>query len=160
MNKFIKCIKYCNELISILLQLIIITILIVGACFTYKQLKQNATATKYRYLTGVWNDIMKESIEHPEFNDKSKTLVYSEAFHGDQKRRYEIYVRWIGGFIEDLHANDYKEEGWLYYEPWIKSMLGTHSTWFIDHIDYYEYTDVFYKRLSDLKKSLEDTQGN
>ena len=144
MKKWIKWIKDNNEPIVIL-------ILVVGVFLTYLQLRQNARDTKYMYLTGVWNDIMKESIQHPEFNDKSKTLVYSKAFHGDQKRRYEGYVRWIGGFIEDLHINDYKEEKWLYYEPWIESMLDTHRTWFIDHIHYYEYTPEFYKRLSDIK---------
>ena len=144
MKKCIKWIKDNNEPIVIL-------ILVVGVFLTWRQLKQNARDTKYMYITGVWNDIMKESIEHPEFNDKSKTLVYSKAFHGDQKRGYEAYARWIGGFIEDLYINDYKGEKWLYYEPWVESTLDTHNTWFIDHIHYYEYTDELYERLSDIK---------
>ena len=80
-----------------------------------------------------------------------ETIRHSESFHGDQKLRYDSYVRWIGGFIEDLHINDYKGEDWLYYEPWIESMLDTHCTWFIEHMHYYEHTDVFYQRLSDIK---------
>ena len=138
------------------LEVLAFLILFGGLVIGIQQLKQNAKATKYMYLTGIWNDIMKESIQHPEFNDKSKTLGYSKAFRGDRQRQYESYVRWIGGFIEDLYMNDYEGEGYLYYEPTIETLLDTHSTWFIDHIDYYEHTPKLYERLLDLKNKKAD----
>jgi len=148
--------KKLREYIDDYYKIIVIAFLFFGAFYTDKQLKENSRNTRYRYLTGVWNDIMKVSIEHPEFNDKSKTLGYSKAFHEDRRRQYESYVRWIGGFIEDLYINDYEGEGYLYYEPTIESFLDTHSTWFIDHIEYYEHTPKFYKRLLDLKNKKDN----
>jgi len=118
---------------------------------SYSALKQSERYTKYRYLTGVWNDIMKKSIECPEFNDKSKTLVYCTAFDPDTRLKYESYARWIGGFIEDLHINEYRKEKWFYYDPWIDNMLDTHSTWFIEHMDYYVHTKDMHIRLLEMK---------
>ena len=150
-----KFLSYFNkdniELTRFILEVLAFLILVWGLVIGIQQLKQNAKATKYMYLTGIWNDIMKESIQHPELIDKSKTLGYSKAFRGDRQRQYESYVRWIGGFIEDLYINDYEAEDYLYYEPTIESFLDTHSTWFIDHIEYYEHTPKFYERLLDLK---------
>lgn len=105
------------------------------------------------YLTGVWNDIMQESIGHPDFTDKSKTSTYSTSFDSTARLQYECYVRWIGGFIEDLYAKEYRKEKWFYYDPWIDNMLDIHSTWFINNIQYYVHTKDFYKRLEKMKKS-------
>jgi hypothetical protein len=147
-KKLLNCI---NDFINKYNNFIVIVLLVVGIGVAWFQLSRNTRETKYRYLTGVWNDIMKESIKHPEFNDKSKTQEYSKAFHGDQKRAYESYARWIGGFVEDLYVNDYKKEKWLYYEPWIESTLDIHSTWFVDHIHYYVHTVELKKRLLEIK---------
>ena len=146
-----KIIKKVREFIDEYYKMIVVGFLIAGAIFSYTQIKENTRNTRYRYLTGVWNDIMKESIVHPEFNDKSKTLGYRKAFRGDRQRQYESYVRWIGGFIEDLYINDYEGEGYDYYKPWIETMLDTHNTWFIEHIEYYKHTPKLYERLLDLK---------
>jgi len=126
-------------------EIILICIAVVGLWFTYAQLKQNATATKYMYLTGVWNEIMKDSIERPEFNDTSKTLIYNSAFNAEEKQQYESYVRWIGGFIEDLYFNEYQKEKWFFYDPWIDNTLESHQTWFIDHMHYYKHTPNMYR---------------
>jgi len=143
-------------------EVIMIAILMAGLVFAYWQVTQSADESRYRYLAGVWNDIMKESIQHPEFNDESKTLVYTEAFVGDRRRQYDAYVRWVGGFVEDLYVNKYEERGDEYYEPWIETVLEIHRTWLLDHIHYYTYTPAFRQRLEELKahapnKALEAT---
>lgn len=112
------------------------------------QLKHNANESRYRYLTGVWNDITKTSIDYPQFQDKTKTSIYTMAFTEDELRQYDSYVRWIGGFLEDLYVNDYERHGYLYYNPWIDTVLDAHSTWFIAHIEYYKHTPKLYKRIS------------
>ena len=143
MSKLTNFIKTYNECIVILL-------LSIGLIFGYLQLKQNAKDNRYRYLAETWNDIMSKSIELPEFNNKSKTLTYKKAFDENKLNQYETYARWIGGFVEDLYINKYYKTD-LYYEPWIETVLNTHETWFIDHINYYKYTPRFYERLLDIK---------
>jgi hypothetical protein len=140
------------EIIRIILDLMLIGALVGGLYINHAQLKQDARGTRYMYLAGVWNDIMKESIQYPQFNDKSKTLVYRKAFSGDEQREYTSYIRWIGGFVEDLYFHKYQEKGDLYYEPWVETILETHSTWFINHMQYYKYTPGFYNRLLDMKE--------
>ena len=89
---------------------------------------------------------MKESIKYPDFNNKAKTLTYKKSFDEKQINQYENYARWVGGFIEDLYYNKYDKDA-LYYNPWIKTVLDTHKTWFIDHIDYYEHTTKLQNRI-------------
>ncbi len=124
------------------------------SCNSYRALKQSETDSKYRYLTGVWNDIARESIKYPEFNDKSKTLVFASAYKGAKKVQYDSYVRWIGGLIEDLYFNKYKENKWAFFDPWIDNMLDIHSTWFVDHMHYYDHTTDMYQRLEEIKKKI------
>jgi len=131
-------------------QSILIVLTIIGLFFAGCQLKLSIYQSKYIYLTGIWNDIMKESINLPEFSDKVKTSAYTSAFRGDKRQSYETYARWIGGYIEDLYYNKYKKEEWFFYDPWIDSMLEIHKEWFIDHIQYYENTPKFYKILEKL----------
>lgn len=119
-------------------------------------MKQIEMDSKDRYLTGVWNDIMRESILYPEFNDKSRTLYYKDKFSSEEIQKYEIYVRWVGGFIEDLYSKQYVKENWLYYDPWIKDMLDIHSTWFIEHIHFYINTPDFYSELKNLALKASD----
>ena len=145
MKKCWKWLKKNNEII-------LITFAAVTLLLTYLQLRQNAKATKDMYLTGVWNDIMQESIEHPDFTDRSKTLTYSTSFDSTARLQYECYVRWIGGFIEDLYAKEYRKEKWFYYDPWIDNMLDTHQTWFINNMQYYVHTKDFHKRLEKMMK--------
>ena len=121
-------------------------------------LRQNARATKERYLTNSWNNLIKESIKYPEFNDESKTRVYKATFTGDRGRQYDSYARWVGSFLEDLYINKYNEEGWFYYEPTIKTYLHIHRTWLIDHIGYYEHTPTFRKKLLGMKPVAADAK--
>lgn len=132
-------------------KIIFIALTLFGLHFTYYQIRDNAKNTKFMYLTGVWNDIMKESIKYPEFNDKAKTSTYMNSYQGDNKIEYEIYVRWVGGYIEDLYYNEYKKEGWSFFEPWINDTLEIHRAWFIDHVEYYSKTKSFYNVLQNLK---------
>ena len=150
--------RFILDKIVVVLLLFTLVAAIYSNFISYCALKQSEKDSKYRYLTGVWNEIMKESVEHPEFNDKSKTQVYSTAFDRNTQLKYENYARWIGGFIEDLCINEYKKEKWLYYDPWIDNMLEIHRTWFIDHIDYYKYTKDLHSRLLEMRNKKPDKE--
>ena len=145
-----------------ILEIIAIIFVIAGLGLTYYQLKQNENLSRDTYLTGLWNEIMKESINYPQFQDKSRTTVYKVAFSPKEQMQYEIYARWIGGFIEDLYYYDYKKRSLLFFEPTIETFLDTHCKWFIEHVEYYKYTKGLYERLNELKckpnNSLKHTQ--
>ncbi len=143
-KKFISWVNENNKIIFIILTLF-------GFFFTCYQVRENAKNTKYMYLTSVWNDIMKESIKYPEFNDKTKTSTYMNSFQGDKKIEYEVYVRWVGGYIEDLFNNEYKKEGWSFFEPWVNDILEMHRAWFFDNIEYYKETKSLYNLLKTMK---------
>lgn len=132
-------------------QPIIVIILVGGLIFSVLQLRASKRDSEYRYLAGVWNEIMKTSIKYPEFNDKSKTLSYATEFSGDKLIEYNLYARWVLGFIEDLYYNEYQKND-SYYEPWIKTVLEVHKTWLVDHSHYYKNAmPKFCKKIEDLR---------
>ena len=130
-----------------LFEIIGLIAVLIGLYFTHSQLKQNEKLSRDTYLTGLWNEIMQESINYPQFQDKVKTYTYKESFSPYERTQYENYVRWIGGFMEDLYTYEYKNEGLLFFDPTIETFLDTHCVWFSEHTDYYKYTQSFYKKL-------------
>ena len=90
-------------------------------------------------------------MNYPQFQDKSKTMNYNSAFSQNEQRQYENYARWTGGFIEDLYSQDYENEGLLFFNPEVETFLNTHCKWFVDHIEYYQYTENFHTRLKEMK---------
>jgi len=137
-----------------LLELLAMVLIIIGLFFTYFQLKQNEKLSRNTYLTGLWNDIMRESINYPQFQDETKTAVYDTYFSQKEQTQYDTYARWIGGFIEDLYYYDYDEEGLLFFEPTIETFLEIHCKWFMEHVEYYKHTKRFYERLNTLNCKL------
>jgi len=144
-NKSIDNIKPTLEVAAII-------VVFIGLLFGFIQFDQHKKETKYMYLAGTWNDIMQVSLDYPNYSDKEKTKNYQKVFIGEDRLRYDIYARLVGGFIEDLYYHNYKEEGWKFFEPTVESYIELHGEWFIDHIDYYEETG-FYERLQELKIS-------
>lgn len=144
-NKYIDNIKPTLEVAAII-------VVFIGLLFGFIQFDQHKKETKYMYLAGTWNDIMQVSLNYPNYSDKEKTKNYQKVFIGEDRLRYDIYARLVGGFIEDLYYHNYKEEGWNFFEPTVESYIELHGEWFIDHIDYYEETE-FYERLQELKIS-------
>ena len=144
MSKFFRCINKNTGIIATV-------IAVVGLWVTFATLVWNAKATKDMYLTGVWNDIMQESIQHPDFTDKSKTLTYKTSFNLSTCLQYESYARWIGGYIEDLYVKEYKKN-WPYYEPWVDDMFELHETWLVDNMDIYRHTREMHARLKKMKE--------
>ena len=69
-----------KKLLKEWLEIIMIVLVIIGLFFTWYQLRQNEKLSRDTYLTGLWNDIMRESINYPEFQDKTKTAVYDTYF--------------------------------------------------------------------------------
>ena len=144
-SKFIDNIKPTLEVAAIIF-------VFIGLLFGVYQFDQHKKETKYMYLAGTWNDIMQVSLDYPNYSDKEKTKNYQKVFIGEDRLRYDIYARLVGGFIEDLYYHNYIEEGWNFFEPAVESYIELHGEWFIDHIDYYEETE-FYERLQELKIS-------
>ncbi len=133
------------------IETIAIALVVIGLFLTYSQLKQNEKLSRDTYLTGLWNNIIKESINLPRFQDKNITSSYKTSFEPMEKLKYESYARWIGGFIEDLHYHDYKKEGLMFFEPTIETFLNLHCVWFKEHIEYYKHTKVFYAKLDNME---------
>jgi len=150
-NKLIKSIKPTLEVAAIIA-------VFIGLFFGFIQFDQHKKETKYMYLAGTWNDIMQVSLDYPKYSDKEKTKNYQKVFMGEDRLRYDIYARLVGGFIEDLYYHNYIEEGWNFFEPTVESYIELHGEWFIDHIDYYEETE-FYERLQELKISRIDNES-
>ena len=135
-----------------LIEIVAIITVLVGLYMTNAQLNQNAELSRYTYLTGLWNDIMKESVNHPEFQNKTKNLKYKVVYKNDMRNKYETYTRWIGGFIEDLYYHNYEEgKGLVFFKPTVNTFLDLHCRWFVDHIEYYKFTDKLYTRLKQMK---------
>lgn len=148
----------------IIIEVILLVIACVGLWFNFYQLGNDAKATKDMYLTGVWNEIMKETIQYPAFADPSKTLTYKNSFKSSQRQQYEVYARWVGGYLEDLYVKEY-EKDWPYYKPWVDDMIKLHETWLVDNMDIYKNTDAMYSQLMKLKdkrpnKTLEGSGTN
>ena len=118
---------------------------------TNEQLLQSEKLTKETYLTGLWNDIAKESINYPEFQIPDTNVNYTKNYIGEDLIKYNNYVRWIGGFLEDLFHHKFEENDMNYFKPTVDSFLNLHCRWFKDHIEYYYHTPGFYNIINDLK---------
>lgn len=106
---------------------------------SYEHLQQSKTEARFRYLTDTWNMIMLKSLDYPDYQDANTNSKYLLLDDKDRKS-YETYGRWIGGYIEDLYINNYKDNGYNYYEPWIEDMVDLHFLWLYNNRDKYKHT--------------------
>lgn len=150
------------EVVAALLLILTLTATIESNRISTEALKASDKVAKYQYLTGEWNDIMKEALNHPDFNDSSKTHTYSTSFTGRKLIQYDTYARWVCGYVEDLYYNKYSDtaNNWDFFDPWIDDALSMHRAWIVDHKELYRHTESLYERIKKLPASHPQASGN
>lgn len=113
---------------------------IIISVYTYYKSKRDTT---YADLDGLYQDLLKLGIEHPEFLDPDNTSRYKEAFKiPEGLHQYETYAYIVWNIIETIY--DRKDD--VLFETW-KPVLVTenklHRTWFEDPKNHDKFKQEF-----------------
>ena len=87
--------------------IILALIAVAVSVYTYNATSKEDT---YKYLAGMWDDILNTSLQYPSFLNPTVTAHYDSVMNDEDRSRYDAFCYKVWGCIEDMVVKGFHKD--------------------------------------------------